>query len=100
MIAMKRVKDGALLPYSRTLVAAAPGAYVAMKWDLASRQWVEKDGVPLVAAPAPAEPPGSIPDDMDDEEPKAAFHDPEPETLDGEDSPEDAQRPKRRRKGA
>jgi hypothetical protein len=100
MIAMKRVKDGALLPYSPTLVAAAPGAYVAMRFDIKTRKWTEKDGVPLVAPPAPAAAPGEIPDDLDDEEPQAAFHDPEPETLDGEDSPEDAQRPKRRRKGA
>ncbi len=99
MIAMKRVKDGALLPYSETLVAAAPGAYVAMKYDPSSRQWTEKDGVPLVARPKPAEPAATIPDDMDEDPPKAEYHDPEPETLDGpSDAPVETGKPKRGRK--
>ncbi len=79
MTAMKRVSDGAIMPYSKTLVAAKPGGYVEMKWDPKSASWVEKNGVPLVEVPKPAEP-GTIPDDADDDEPKAEYVDPEPET--------------------
>lgn len=98
--AMKRLKDGEIMPYSKTLVAARPGDFVEVVWVKKTGKWEETSGVPLVAPPEPPARREPIPDDDDDDRPAAAPVDPEPETLDGEDSPEDAQRPKRRRKGA
>lgn len=98
MKAMKRVSDGEIMPYSQTLVAAKPGAYVEMAWDAETRQWNEKDGVPLVSVPTPVQP-GTIPDDMGEEQPAAEYHDPEPETLDtGDDAPVETGKRRRSRK--
>lgn len=47
-LAMRRKEDGRLMPYSETLVAAKPGAYVEAVWD--GKSW--SDGRPLVALPA------------------------------------------------
>jgi len=96
MTAMKRVSDGAIMPYSKTLVAAKPGEYVEMAWDAKSGKWTEKNGVPLVAVPKPAET-GTIPDDADDEERKADYVDPEPET--GVVEPEASAATGKRRRG-
>ena len=46
-LAMRRKSDGRLMPYSKTLVAANPGAFVAAR--LEDGKWV--DGAPLAELP-------------------------------------------------
>lgn len=94
---MIRLKDGEVMAYSRTLVAAHPGEFAPARWDKEKKVFVKVGDRTLVEVPPPAADTGVIPDDFDDEPKGEDWADPAPEIDGAEEAAAPQAPPKRKR---